>query len=147
MKCDEMRKYFDDYILGDLDQSIEIRLNEHLFECKDCQKEIKEKETLADFLKTSQKFKPSGEVYRRIRDNIKVGKKDKRILLWGFPRSFVYTVASFFLGIVLMRTIDMMSFRGEERLKVKAQYEFPLRVPFSDTVKFYAAPPENLARI
>ena len=147
MNCDKLKKYYDDFILGEVDQALEIQINEHLAECKICQKEIEEREILLNLFKMSQKFKPSHEVYARVRDSIGVTRKEKKILLWGLPRSFVYTVAAFLLGVVLMRTVDVLLFRPKEVSKVEIMREPQHRKPFSDTVQFYSAPSENLVKL
>jgi predicted anti-sigma-YlaC factor YlaD len=146
MNCKEIRKYFDDYILGELDPVIEIQVNEHLAECNNCQKELDDKETVMNFLKDSRKFEPSNEIYNRISSKIRVPVREKKNI-WVLPKSLVYTAAAFLFGIIVMRTADILFFQVEESPKVEIKYEPARKEPFSDTVQFYSAPPKNLAKI
>lgn len=146
MKCNKIKQYFDDYILGELDPIIEIQVNEHFAECERCRKEIEKKEAVIRVFKNAKRFEPSDKTYRRIKAHIITPKKEKR-LLWLFPKSFVYAAAAFLLGVILMRSIDILLFQTEESPKVEIRYEAPQKEPFSDTVQFYSAPPKNLARI
>ena len=146
MDCKEIQKYFDDYILDELDSVIEIQVNEHLTECDNCQKELDAKEAVMNLLKDSQKFEPSNEIYSRINSKIRVPVKEKKII-WGLPRSLVYVAAAFLFGIAVMRTADILFFQIEEPPKVEIKYAPARKEPFSDTVQFYSAPPKNLAKI
>ncbi len=146
MECKETQKYFDDFILGELDPRIEIKINEHLTECKRCKKEFKKIESVITIMKRSKKFEPSTETYRRISSRITLPRKERR-LVWGIPKSFVYAVAAFLLGIVVMRAIDVQIFSMQERPKIEVKYEPLRKEPFSDTVQFYAVPVKNLVKI
>ena len=73
-------------------------------------------------------------------------KREKK-LFWGIPRNLVYAVAMFFLGVVVMRAVDIyvMSVQPAEKTEVRTE---PLRMESSpDTVEFHTVPAENLARI
>lgn len=146
MNCKDIRKYFDDYILGELDPAIEIQVNEHLAECDNCQKELDDKETMMNLLKDSQKFKTPDEVYSRISSKIRVPIREKKNI-WVLPKSLVYTAAAFLFGIIVMRTADILFFQVTESPKAEIKYEPARKEPFSDTVQFYSAPPKNLAKI
>lgn len=146
MDCKELSKYFDDYILGELDPDIEIQLNEHISGCDRCQKEIEEKEKVIKFFKGLQRFEPSTEIYRRIKSRFVLSKKEKK-LLWGIPRNLVYAMAAFCLGIVLMRAVDVLSLRMEESPKVEIRYEPTHKGLISDTIQFYSVPAKNLVKI
>ncbi len=146
MDCKEIQKYFDDYILDELDSVIEIQVNEHLTECDNCQKELGEKEAVMNLLKDSQKFEPSNEVYNRISSKIRVPVKEKKII-WGLPKSLIYATAAFIFGIVVMRTADILFFPIEEPPKAEIKYAPVRKEPFSDTVQFYSVPVKNLAKI
>ncbi len=145
MDCREIIKHLEDYVLGELDPSIEIQINEHLTECENCQKAIEERESLVSLFKKSRRFKPSHEAYRRVHSHIRVPRKRSRFV-WGLPKSLVFVTAAFLLGIMVMRAIDVFFFSLAERQKVEARYEPLQRVPFSDTVQFYTVPVKNLAR-
>lgn len=146
MDCKEIQKYFDDYILDELDSVIEIQVNEHLTECDNCQKELDAKEAVMNFLKNSQKFEPSNEIYSQISSKIRVPVKEKKII-WGLPRNLIYAAAAFIFGIAVMRTADILFFQIEEPPKVEIKYAPARKEPFSDTVQFYSVPPKNLAKI
>ncbi len=146
MDCKEIKEYFDDYILGELDPTIEIQIHGHLEECRKCQKNIEEREMFINQFRDSHKFRPSENAYRRIRSTILVPEKEKR-LVWALPKKFVYAAAAFLLGIVLMRAIDVLIFPIEERPKAEVKYEPLRKEPYSDTVQFYFVPAKNLAKI
>jgi hypothetical protein len=146
MKCEERRKYFDDYILGELDPTIEIQINEHVLVCKDCQKEIEDREKTIVLFKGLRRFAPSNRVYKRIRNKIYVPRKEKN-LLWGLPRSLIHMAAAFLFGLVLMRSIDFIFLETKESPKIETKQEHMRKSPFSDTVQFYSAPAEHLVRI
>lgn len=146
MNCREIRKYLDDYILGELDSDTEIQMNEHMSECKECAEELTKREAGFDIVKSSAKFEPSAETFRRIKRQIFVQRKQRR-LLWIFPKSFVYAAAAFLLGIVLMKSLDVLFLKPEQSPRVEIKYETRHEEPFIDTVEFYYAPAKNLARI
>jgi len=146
MDCREIKKYLEDYILEELDPTIEIQINAHLAECEQCRKDSEEKQKLINAFRESHRFAPPLDTYKRIRSSIYVPRKEKRFV-WGFPKSFVFATAAFLLGIVLMRTVDVFIFSLQERQKVEVRFEPLQRAPFSDTVQFYTVPVKNLARI
>lgn len=146
MKCNEVKRHLDDFVLEELDQETEIQLNEHLAQCEKCQKALGEQRTVADVLRMSQKYEPSPYLYTRVKSQLFVPKREKKFF-WGIPRNFVYAVGMFFLGVVVMRAVDIyvMSMQPVEKTEVRTE---PLRMePSSDTVQFHTVPAENLARI
>lgn len=146
MDCREIRRYLEDYIVGELDPTTEIQINEHLAECQQCSKDYEERGKLVNTFRESHRFAAPRDAYKRIQRDISVSKKEKRSV-WIFPKSFVFATAAFLLGIVLMRTIDVFVLSLEERQKVEVRYEPLQREPFTDTVQFYTVPVKNLARI
>lgn len=146
MNCKEMKEYVDDYILGELDSEIEIQLNEHAVGCEQCQREIAEKEKVIKLFEGSQRFEPPTEMYRRISSRFVLSKKEKKIL-WKIPRNLVYVMAAFCLGVLLMRTVDVLVLRGEESPQVEMRYESTPKGLISDTIQFYSVPAKNLVEI
>ena len=146
MKCEEIKTLFDDYILGDLDSDTEIQMNEHISECKECAEELAKREAVFNIVKSSARFKPSPEAFGRIKRQISVPRKQSR-LFWVFPKSFVYAAAAFLLGVVLMRSLDVLLLKPEQSSRVETKYETRYEEPFVDTVEFYYAPAKNLTRI
>ena len=144
--CKEIKKYFDDYILGELDSDTEIQMNEHMSECKECAEELAKREAAFNIVRNSARFEPSAETFRRIKRQIFVQRKQWR-LFRVFPKSVVYAAAAFLLGVVLMRSVDVFIFRQKEVPQAEIKYETHHREPFVDTVEFYHAPAKNLARI
>lgn len=145
MDCREIKRYIEDYVLGELDPGIEIQVNTHLTECENCQREIEERESLVNLFRESRRFEPSLETYSRVRSNIRLPQK-RRGLVRGVPKSLIFVTASFLFGIVVMRAVDVFIFSLAERQKVEATYEPLQQEPFSDTVQFYTVPVKNLAR-
>ena len=146
MNCNEMKEYIDDYILGELDPAIEIQFNEHAAACEQCQREIAEKEKVIKFFEGSQRFEPPTEMYRRISSGFVLSKKEKKPL-WKIPRSLVYVMAAFCLGVLLMRTVDVLVLRVEESPKAEMKYESTPKGLISDTIQFYSVPAKNLVKI
>jgi predicted anti-sigma-YlaC factor YlaD len=146
MNCEEVRKYFDDYILGEIEETIEIQVNEHLVDCKGCQKEFEEKEKLINLFMESQKFEPTDDIYRRIRNRIKMPKTDKK-LFWGLSKNFAYTAVAFLFGVFLMRAVDVFFIQRTESPRVEIRYAPSHKEHYSDTIEFYSTPPKNLAKI
>lgn len=146
MKCREIKTLFDDYILGELSPEFEIQINEHLSECKSCKKELQEKEVAIIAIKKSTVFEPSSESFRRIRKELPVPERPRNSI-WLFPKQFVYALAAFLFGLVLMRSVDVLMFRQKEVPQAEIKYKTHHREPFVDTVEFYHAPAKNLARI
>ena len=146
MKCREIKTLIDDYILGELDSDIEIQTNEHMSECKECVEELTKREAVFNIVRSSARFEPSAKTFRRIKRQIFVQRKQPR-LFGVFPKSVVYAAAAFLLGIVLMRSVDVLIFRQKEVPQAEIKYETHHREPFVDTVEFYHAPAKNLARI
>lgn len=146
MNCNETRKHLSDFLLEELDQEIEIQVNEHLAQCGKCQKALEQQRTVVDVMRKSQRYEPSPFLYARVKNQLFVPKRKKK-LFWGIPRNFVYAFAMFFLGVVVMRAIDIYvtSAQPAEKTEVKSE---PLRMEQrSDTVEFHTVPAENLARI
>ncbi len=146
MKCQDIRSSLDDYILGDLDSDTEIQMNEHLSECKECAEELTKREAAFNIVKSSARFEPSAEIFRRIKRQIFIQRKQRRSL-WIFPKSFAYAVVAFLFGIALMKSLDVFILKPAERPRVEIKYETRHEEPFVDTVEFYHAPAKNLARI
>jgi len=146
MKCQDIRSSLDDYILGELDSDTEIQMNEHMSECKECAEELAKREAVFNIVKSSARFEPSAETFRRIKRQIFVRRKQSR-LFRVFPKSVVYAAAAFLLGIVFIKSFDRLVLKSEERPRVETKYETHYREPFVDTVEFYHAPAKNLARI
>jgi len=144
--CKEIKKYFDDYILGELDSDTEIQMNEHLSECKECAEELTKREAVFNIVRSSPRFEPSAEIFRRIKRQIFIQKKQRK-LLWIFPKSFAYAVVAFLFGIALMKSLDVFILKPEQSPRVETKYETRHEEPFVDTVEFYYAPAKNLARI
>lgn len=146
MKCAEVMKLLNEFVLEELDQETEIKVNEHCSQCNTCQKALNEQYAVADLLRSSERFEPSANLYRRVKSNIIVPEKEKRTF-WGIPRSLVFAVAMFFLGVIVMRAVDVYVISMQPAAKNEIQTR-PLRLEQrSDTVEFYTVPAENLARI
>lgn len=146
MDCKEIKKYLEDYILDELEPTIEIQINEHLAECERCRQECEENERSINVFQKSQRFVPPLDTYQRLRRSIYVSRQARKSV-WVFPKSFVFATAAFLLGIVLMRTVDVIIFPLEQKQKTEVRYEPLQREPFTDTVQFYTVPVKNLARI
>ncbi|MGB3340242.1 MAG: zf-HC2 domain-containing protein [bacterium] len=146
MKCKEICNLLDDYILGELTSELEIQINEHISECRLCKKELREKEAAIIAIKKSTVFEPSSDSFRRIKKVLPVSEKSRNSI-WFFPKRFVYALAAFLFGLVLMRSVDILIFRQKEIPQAEIKFETHHQEPFVDTVEFYHAPAKNVAKI
>lgn len=146
MKCKEISNLLDDYILGEIIPEIEIQINEHIDECKSCKEELQEKETTIIAIKKSSLFKPSSEAFRRIKRELPLSGRSRNFI-WFFPKRVVFAVTAFFLGLVFMRSLDVLIFRRNEVPQEGIKYETRHQEPFVDSVEFYYAPAKNVAKI
>jgi anti-sigma factor RsiW len=146
MKCKEICDLLDEYILGELDPEIEIQMNEHLSACQSCKAKMYEKEATITALRKVTTFNPSAQALRRIRRSL-IGQGRKQPFLWRFPKRFVYALAAFLFGIVLMRSVDILIFKQKQAPKAELKFETRHQEPFVDTVEFYHAPAKNVAKI
>ena len=146
MRCKETMNLMDDYLLGELTPEVEIQINDHLCECRTCKNELHKKEAEVELIRNSTVFKPGNDAFRRIKMNLPLGERPKDTILF-FPRRFVYAFAAFVLGIVLMRSFDILFFEKRELPQAEIKYETRHQEPFVDTVEFYHAPAKNVAKI
>jgi anti-sigma factor RsiW len=147
MSCEEIRKHIDDYILGEVDPALEIRINEHVLRCVACRKELEEREAGIGYLTSIPKAAVPDSAYRTIRSRLFPPCREKRPFFASLAGRLVFVSAAFLVGMVLMRTVDVVSFRGKARPAVETKARPYYRIPFADTIKFYSAPAKNLARI
>jgi len=147
MKCQELRDYFDDYVLGEVEPAFEIQINEHLLECDACRREIEERESLYKDFRGLPKSGPPERVYHRVIHAVHAPSRMKIPFYahWTFRTAAL--AATFILGMVLMRGVDVVSLRAKENPAVETRTRPYYRIPYADTIKFYSAPAKNLARI
>ncbi len=146
MKCIEIREFLFDLILSELDPEVEIKVNEHLAVCDECRAEFSRVDSVVLNLRRGTRFKPAPVVYERIAGSLTVPRRQRAKLL-GLPRNLTYALGAFVFGLVLARSIDTVATKGRRPVRMEARQDEPRRVPFSDTVEFYAVPAKNLARI
>jgi len=147
MICEEFKKYFDDYILGELDGAVEIRLSEHLLECGSCRREIEERESLFNGIRNIPKLIPPESVYRQVLSAVLTPAREKKPFYRHWIAKTAYMAAAFLIGMVLMRGVDVVSLRAQEKPAAETGIRPSYRIPYADTIKFYSAPAKNLARI
>lgn len=147
MKCQEFRDHFDDYILGEVEPAIEIQINEHLLECDACRGDVEERETLYKDFRNIPKTGPPGSAFFRVKKSIYPPPQAKKPFYahWTFRTAAL--AATFILGMVLMRGMDVVSLRNREKPAAETGTRPSYRIPYADTIKFYSAPAKNLARI
>jgi anti-sigma factor RsiW len=146
MKCYEISKLLDDYMLGELTPELEIQVNDHITDCASCKKELQEREAVFAVIKKTAIFEPSDRSFQRIKDH-KGRSVNKRYVLRFIPKSFVYAFAAFILGLLVMRTVDVLAPGKKEIPKAEIEYRYDHEKPFADTVHFYHAPAKNVAKI
>ena len=147
MKCEEVKKFLNDYLLGELDPAIEIQINEHLNECANCQKDLKERENTVSILKDACRYAPAEEAYEKIRARLEPRKKARPVWMPNWTKSLIFAAAAFLLGMVLMRTADILLIDAKQKPPIEAGYKPAYRIPFSDTIKFYTAPSKTLVKL
>lgn len=146
MNCGDMKEYLIDYILEEMDPELQIQVNEHLAICDKCRAAAAETERMVDGFKGSARFKPVPEIYGAIAKRIRKPKPD-RARLFGVPKSLVFALGAFLLGIVVTRSFETAINSRVEPSRIEVRQEVPRMAPFSDTVEFYSVPAKNLARI
>ncbi|MGD9380695.1 MAG: zf-HC2 domain-containing protein [candidate division WOR-3 bacterium] len=146
MNCADTKKHLIDYVLEELDPELQIQVNEHLAVCEKCRAGAAETERTVDEFKESARFKPASDVYRDIAERI-VKPKPSRTRLLGIPKSLVFALGAFLLGIIMTRSIDTVIRNRAQPSRIEVRQEVPRIAPFSDTVEFYSVPAKNLARI
>ena len=146
MKCQETKKHLFDYVLEEIPPELQIQINEHLATCVKCRAEFDRIETTVSAFKSLGTFKPSPEIFVRVRDQVPL-KKPRSARIFGFPRSLVFAFGAFLLGVVMTRSLDTFMTLNERPVQIEVREERLREVPYSDTVEFYAAPARNLARI
>lgn len=147
MSCEEIRELIDDYILGEVDPAQEIRINEHVLSCAQCRKELEGREAGIGYFAAVPKAVVSDGVYRTIQSRLFPPRRGKRPFFASLAGRLVFVSAAFLVGMVLMRTVDVVSFRVKEKPAIETKARPYYRIPFADTIKFYSAPAKNLARI
>jgi len=147
MTCEELREFFDDYILGELDEAVEIRISEHLLECGSCRREVEERESLFVDFRNIPKLIPPESANRKIRNTVLTPTGEKKPFYRHWIAKTAYMAAAFLVGMVLMRGVDVVSLRAREKPAAETRIRPSYRIPYADTIKFYSAPAKNLARI
>ena len=147
MKCEDIKDCFDDFVLGEVDPAMEIAINEHLLECPACRQELGEREALFADLRRTTACPPPERAWHEVRRSVQTLSRDRkpRFVRWFAP--IVYVATAFLTGMVLMRAADVITFRAREKPAMETGNRPSYRVPYSDTVQFYAAPAKNLAKI
>lgn len=145
MDCKELKEHIFDYLLGELDSVTEMRVNEHLSECKVCQQEVKNIETLLETMKEKKEFTPNKNVYKLIKKRIRIKTGFSPFAFLNKPVKLYYAVATLFLGIFLMSITNLVIDRGKVRPeKIKSRFEAINESQSSDSVVFYTAPSHRL---
>jgi predicted anti-sigma-YlaC factor YlaD len=147
MSCEEIREHIDDYILGEVDPALEIRINEHVLSCAQCRRELEEREAGIGYFAAVPKAAVPDGAFRTIRSRLFPPRRGKRPFFASFGGRLVFVSAAFLVGMVLMRMVDVASFRVKARPAIETKARPYYRIPFADTIKFYSAPAKNLARI
>jgi|GEM_PF-3049673 len=145
MECKEIKEYITDYLLGELDSVTEMKISEHLLECRVCQEELRNLETLLATMKDNKEFTPRKLVLRHIKKSVQSEKRFSTFAFFNKPVKLYYAVAMFLLGIFLMSIptilIKNRDIKSEEiEIRPKARYE----TTTPDTIAFYAAPSHKL---
>jgi anti-sigma factor RsiW len=142
-----LRDHFDDYVLSEVEPSFEIQMNEHLLECESCRREIEERESLYKDFRGLPKAGPPERVYHRVIQAVHAPSRMKKPFYAHWMVRTAALAATFILGMVLMRGVDVVSFRAREKPAVETRIRPSYRIPYADTIKFYSTPAKNLARI
>lgn len=145
MNCKELKERIVDYLLGELDSVLEIRVNEHLLVCEKCKKEVEKMETLFESMKVKKEFTPDKNVYQLIRKRIRMEKQTNVLTFLNRPVKLYYAVATLFLGVVLMSVTDIVVEKRKPQPKeIKSKYKAIYESPSSDSIVFYTAPSHRL---
>jgi len=145
MECKETQEYITDYLTGELDSVTEMRVSEHLLECRVCQEELKNLETLLATMQDNKKFTPRKLVLRHIKKSVHMEKRFNAFVFFNKPVKLYYAVSMFLLGIFLMSIPSILiknRYIKSEETKVKPKARYETTTP--DTIAFYAAPSHKL---
>ncbi len=145
MNCKEIKENIIDYLLGELDSLLEIRINEHLLSCERCQKEVTKIETLFERMKDKKEVAPDTKVYQLIKKRIGIERRYNVFTFLNRPVKLYYAVATLFLGILLMSITNLIvDKRNVQPEKIERKYKAIYESPSSDSVVFYTAPSHRL---
>ncbi len=143
MDCKEIRTNLFDYLLGELDPLIEMRVNEHLLECKECRRQIEETERLFETLKDSREFIPDNSILKSIQENALVNRKFNPFAFLNKPVKLYFAVAALLFGILLIFLPSLFTDNEQvEPLKTKTKPKYESTT--ADSIAFYAAPSHRL---
>ena len=70
MKCQTAQKWINEYIDGDLDAAKKTKLDEHCAQCEDCQKLLKDLQTISSRAKELDTFSPPESTWGKIQDRM-----------------------------------------------------------------------------
>ncbi|MCK4233498.1 zf-HC2 domain-containing protein [candidate division WOR-3 bacterium] len=145
MDCKELKKHIIDYLLGELDTVLEMRINEHLLVCKKCQEEINNMEILFASMEDKKEFSPSNNVYQLIKKRINIEQRFNPFSFLKRPVKLYYAVATLFLGILLMSVTNIfLDKEKSQHEEIKSKYKTRYESPSSDSIVFYTAPSHRL---
>jgi tetratricopeptide (TPR) repeat protein len=104
MKCSKAKKFINEYIDGDLDQSKASSLEKHLDDCPDCQQVLKDFQQIKQKAKGLAKMEPSGQTWfriqARIREKTQVPIPEPRVRYLFFPARLRFAVSAALLLFV-----------------------------------------------
>lgn len=112
MKCSKAKKLISSHIDGDLDAGKSSSLEKHLEACPDCQKLLKDFQTITNQAKDLEQEPPSAQVWFRIQARVKEAKQKRVSPEWGrrervllLPAKIRYAVSAAFLLLVIVGAV------------------------------------------
>jgi anti-sigma factor (TIGR02949 family) len=102
MNCDEIRKFLDAYVDGELESTRQLDVETHLAGCPDCKKVAEQIANFSSFVRTDMKvYKAPPELRSKIRTSLR--KESEPMFAWFFKysRPLAYAAAGLVLGFAL----------------------------------------------
>lgn len=113
MRCSKARKLISDYTAGNLDEK-NSTLKKHLQECSDCQKVLKDFQSITEKAKNLEKLSPSPQTWLKIRSRLRAEEQQVMILRpqkkeWSsfifFPGRFKYALSAALVLLVIISLV------------------------------------------
>lgn len=147
MDCKTVKERLADYLLGELDLKEEIAISEHLIDCESCAREAQVLQQFFETMHDTHTFKPSRNVYERIRANTGMTRTMPPLLSFlRKPIRCYHAIAALLLGIMLtLLSTTLLEHRNRLVETVNAPRDTIHELSASeDSITFYTAPPHRL---
>jgi len=145
VNCKQLKEHIIDYLLGELDTMLEMRINEHLSVCENCKKEVENMETLFEKISDKKELLPHKKAFQLVKKRIKIENRFNHFSFIRRPIKLYYAIATLFLGILLTSLSFILIDKGTiQQEEIKSSYKTKYEYPTPDSITFYTAPSRRL---